>query len=213
LKVVFDRDGDTIRAHVEPSGPTLTLDQLCGEYLGQTPFESHLIQDVLEQHPEVARFHPSSLNTIRIWMYQPEPDRWEMFCASLRMGVGGMTIDNNSAGGIGNGIDVETGRMGPAILRGIDPWNGIMLKEYDVHPTTGVRIVGETMPMWPEVHSLCKRACSLFPFFEFMAVDIGMGKEHPWVVEVEGDPHSTIQAHCGQGLRPMFEPLLSRNRT
>jgi len=211
LKIVFDRDGDTIRAQVQPSGPTLTLDQLCGEYLIQTGNESYLIQDILEQHPEVARFHPSSVNTMRTWMYQPEPGRWEMFCASLRMGVDGMTIDNNSAGGIGNGIDVRTGRMGPAVLRGVDPWRGVMLREYAVHPTTGVRIDGETLPMWQEVLSLCRRACSLFPFYRFMAVDVGMGKEHPWVLEVEADPHSTVQVHCGQGLRPMFEPLLSRS--
>jgi len=110
-------------------------------------------------------------------------------------------------------IDVDTGRMGLAVRRGLDPERGVMLREYAVHPTTGVRIEGEILPMWPEVLSLCRRACSLFPFFGIMAVDVGIGKEHPWVVEVEADPHSTIQAHCGQGLRPMLEPLLSRGRS
>ncbi len=213
VNVAFGRDADTIRAHVRPSGPTLTLEELCGGYLDETRYGSYLIQAAVEQHPEVARFHPTSLNTIRAWMHQSEPDRWEMFCANLRMGVDEMTIDNSSAGGIGAVIDVETGRMGPAIRRGLNPERGVMLREYAVHPTTEARIEGEILPMWPEVLSLCRRTCSLFPFFGFMAVDVGMGKEHPWVVEVEADPHSTIQAHCGKGLRPMLEPLLRRGRS
>lgn len=210
VKVVFVRDADAIRAHVQPSGPALTLDKLCGEYLDETRFGSYLIQEVLEQHPQVARFHPTSLNTMRTWMHQSEPGRWEMFCANLRMGVGEMTIDNTSAGGIGAAIDVETGRLRPAILRGLDPERGVTLREYAEHPTTGVRIEGEIIPMWQEVLSLCRLTCSLFPFYGFMGVDVGMGKEHPWVVEVEADPHSLIQVYCGLGLRPMLEPLLRR---
>jgi hypothetical protein len=213
VKLEFQRNADAIRAHVEPSGPTLTLEALCGGYLDETRYGSFLVQDVVEQHPEVARLHPTSLNTIRAWMHQPEPDRWEMFCANLRMGVDEMTIDNNSAGGIGAVIDVETGRMGLAVRRGLDPERGVMLREYAVHPTTGVRIEGEILPTWPEVLSLCRGTCPLFPFFGFMALDVGIGKDHPWIVEVEADPHSTIQVHCGKGLRPMLEPLLSRSRS
>jgi hypothetical protein len=209
VKVSLERDGDDIRAHVLPAGPDVTLEGLCNDVLGASRFGGYLIQDVLEQHPDVARFHPSSLNTMRTWMHQPRPGRWEMYCANLRMGVNGMTIDNSSAGGIAAPIDVATGRMGPALLRGNDPDHGATLKEYASHPTTGVRIDGEVLPMWPDVLALCRRTAETFPF-AFMAVDVGMGREHPWIVEVEADPHSFIQLYCVRGLRPMLQPLLKR---
>ena len=187
---------------------TLTLEELCDSFLDEARYGGYLIQDTLVQHSHVARFHPTSLNTLRIWMHQPEPDRWEMYCASLRMGVEGMTIDNGSAGGIAAPIDIETGRLGQAILRGNDP-DGVMLQEYSAHPTTGVRIEGEVLPMWPEVQALCRRTAALFPF-GFMAVDVGMGTEHPWMVEVEADPHAFIQLYCMRGRRPIMEPLLRK---
>jgi hypothetical protein len=188
------------------------LGVFCRDYLDEARYGSYLIQDILDQHPEVARFHPQSLNTIRTWMHQAEPGRWEMYCANIRMGVGDMTIDNNSAGGIGAPVDVVSGRLGTAILRGLNPERGDTLREYAVHPTTGVRINGEILPMWQDVVALCRRTCSMFPFFGFMGVDVGMGVEHPWIVEIEADPHSVVQLYCGKGLRRMMEPLLDRAR-
>jgi len=212
VRLVFQREGDEIRARIEPSGPALSLGELCGGYLDMARHRSYLIQDVLEQHPEVARFHPASLNTIRVWMVQREPGRWEMFCAVLRMGVGEMTIDNMSAGGIGAPVDTETGRLGTAILRGLDPDRGIMLTEYAAHPTTGVRIEGEALPMWSDVVSLCARTCPVFPFYAFMGLDVGIGVDGPSIVEVEADPHSMIQLYCRVGLRPLLESLSRRRR-
>ena len=207
VKLAFESDDGTIRARIEPSGQILSLGELCSGYLDMARHGSYLIQDVVDQHPDVARFHPSSLNTARTWMTQSEPGRWEMFSAVFRMGVGEMAIDNLSAGGIGASVDIRTGRLGAALLRGLDPDRGIMLTEYPVHPTTGVRIEGETLPMWNEVFSLCARTCTVFPFYGFMGVDIGIGRDRPWVVEVEADPHSTIQVYCGVGLRRMLESL------
>jgi hypothetical protein len=212
VKLAFEREGDAVRARIDPSGPTLSLGELCGGYLDMARHGSYLIQDVVEQHPAVARFHPASLNTIRVWMVQREPGRWEMFCAVLRMGVGEMTVDNMSAGGIGAPVDTETGRLGSAILRGLDPDRGIMLTEYEAHPTTGVRIEGEALPMWSDVVPLCRRTCAVFPFYAFMGLDVGIGIDGPVIVEVEADPHSMIQLYCKVGLRPMLESLSKRRK-
>lgn len=212
VKVAFVREAGAIRAMVQPSGPSLALDELCSEYLGKTPDGSYLLQDIVEQHPEVARFHAPSLNTIRTWMYQVEPGRWKMFCANIRMGVGGKTVDNTAMGGIGTMIDIETGKLGKAVLRRQESDGETRVWEYAVHPSSGVRIEGETLPMWKEIHELCARTGSLFPFYGFMGVDVGIGREHPWVIEVEADPHSVVQLYCACGLRPMMEPLLKRNR-
>jgi hypothetical protein len=194
-------------ATIQPGGPTLTLDALCSERLVRSGHGSHLIQDVLEQHPDIARFHPHSLNTLRVWMFQRRPGHWEMGPGNLRIGVGGSTVDNTSAGGIGAVVDIDSGRLGPAILRGLDPDNGVMLEEFPAHPTTGVAIEGAVLPMWDETRALCERACAVFPFFRLMGLDVAFGVEKPWIIEVEADPHSMIQVYTGQGIGPILEEL------
>jgi hypothetical protein len=198
---------DAGSAMIQPDGPALSLEDLCTERLTGSGHGSFLIQDVLEQHPDVARFHPQSLNTLRVWMYQRQPGRWEMGPGNLRIGVDGSTVDNTSAGGIGAVVDNESGRLGPAVLRGLDPDRGVMLQEFPVHPTTGVTIDGAVLPMWAQTQDLCERACSVFPFFKLMGLDVAFGVEKPWIIEVEADPHSMIQVYTGKGIGPILDEL------
>ena len=72
---------------------------------------------LVRQHPYAAAIFPGSANTIRLltaWDYE----RSDVFVAaaahrfgSARSGV----VDNWSAGGIGAGVDIETGRLGSGI--------------------------------------------------------------------------------------------------
>jgi hypothetical protein len=66
--------------------------------------------------------------------------------------------------------------------------------------------------MWSDVVSLCGRTCSVFPFYRFMGLDVGIGANGPVIVEVEADPHSLIQLYCRVGLRPVLESLAQRAR-
>lgn len=207
FKVIFD-DESTVR--VLPDGAAMAVEALWNEHLGGDA--TYLIQEGVAQHPEVERFHPTSLNTMRAWLVRRDGGRWEMVLANLRMGVGGNVVDNTSAGGIGAPVDVATGRLGAAVMRGLDLEGGVAFEEHPAHPTTGVRIEGEQLPMWDAVKALSERACSAFPFFRLMGIDVAWGTEHPWVIEVEADPHSMIQAYCGRGLRPILDDLLRQAR-
>jgi hypothetical protein len=209
-KVKFVDESGAVAAHVQPSGPTLSLDDFVSERVAGHRDETYVIQDALEQHPDIARLHPPSVNTMRIWMYQPEPGHWEMCAANLRIGVGGSVVDNTTAGGIGAVIDLESGRLGPAVLRGLAPESGVMLQEYPVHPTTGAQIDGFRLPMWDEVRALCSRTCTLFPYYGLMGLDVACGTEHPWIIEIEADPHAMIQVYTGQGIRPFMDELMAR---
>lgn len=210
-KVCFSEESGRVVAHMQPSGPTVSIEELVARCLvGNESDPTYVIQEALVQHPDIARIHPHSVNTMRVWMYQPRPGDWRMCAGNLRIGVGGSVVDNTSAGGIGAVIDLETGRLGPAVLRGLAPEKGVLLQEYPVHPTTGEAIEGVVLPMWDQVHELCRRTCALFPFFGLMGLDVASGTEHPWIIEVEADPHAMIQVYTGQGIRPIMDELMAR---
>jgi hypothetical protein len=199
-------------ATVLPDGPTLSLGDLQREYLNHGRERSYLVQDGIAQHPGVARLHPSSVNTMRVWMFQHRDGEWQMGPNNLRMGVGGSVVDNTSAGGIGAAVDNDSGRLSAAIIRGLDPDSGVFLEEFPVHPTTGETIEGTVLPMWEEACDLCRRTCDAFSFYGLMGLDVAFGVDHPWVIEVEADPHAWIQVYVGRGIKRDIIALAGRAR-
>lgn len=70
-----------------------------------------VFQKVILQHPTLAAYNPSSVNTIRIVTYR-KPDRsLKLLYACLRFGGEGSVMDNVCAGGGYTGVDLETGRL------------------------------------------------------------------------------------------------------
>lgn len=165
----------------------------------------YLCQEFVEQHPEAARFHPASLNTVRAWLWHTPGGTWEVYAAVLRMGVGQHPTDNLCTGGIGPRIDVATGRLKPAIERHPDR------TIHHRHPTTGVPLEGAVVPMWDEAVALCRRTCAVFPFLRLMAVDIAFGLEGPLVTEVESTPDEH-QIGFDRGHGPLLEQILRQEQ-
>jgi hypothetical protein len=164
----------------------------------------YFCQGVIDQHPEIAKFNPDSLNTLRTWMFQPDPTRWEMFAAVLRMGVGKTATDNLSAGGIGPRVDVATGRLLAAIDRRPDR------PIHRTHPSTGVQIEGAHVPMWEDVVELCRRTCAITPFLRFLAVDVAFGREGLLVTEITASPDEH-QVGFDVGVGPFLRGLAARS--
>lgn len=63
----------------------------------------YVIEEVIRQHPDMASFNPSSVNTVRI-MTMIYDGNFIPLSAVLRMGVDGSRVDNCSSGGIVCGI-------------------------------------------------------------------------------------------------------------
>lgn len=68
-----------------------------------------IIQDIVQQHPELAKLCPSSVNTIRIVTYRREMEIVVIY-AVMRIGKFGSEVDNTSAGGMTCSIN-EHGRL------------------------------------------------------------------------------------------------------
>lgn len=192
-------------AQVLPDGNVVPLPQFWEQLLRTSEFGGYFCQGVVEQHPDVARYNPWSLNTVRSWMVKDDGGEWYMYAAALRMGLGRTSVDNISQGGLGSPVDVETGRLAAAIREEVDH------RPLDEHPVTGVRFAGETLPAWPEALRLCHRTAGLFPYYELVAVDVAFSTEGPMIIEVGATPDEP-QLYFQKGVRPLLSRLLERRR-
>jgi hypothetical protein len=109
------------------------------------------------------------------------------------MPTGSSSVDNFAAGGLASPIDLQTGRLGPAVYK--DPRN----PDGDVHPDSGERIAGEPVPFWSEVLALCLRTHRSFPKVATVGWDVALTTKgaklieaNPgWCVEVVQMAHGT----------------------
>ena len=68
-------------------------------------------QKLLEQHPILAKYNPTSVNTIRVVTYRDFQKRRKVLYACLRFGGEGSVMDNVCSGGGYTGVDVQTGKL------------------------------------------------------------------------------------------------------
>jgi hypothetical protein len=189
-------------AHILPGDETMPLEELWRRLADSPLFEGYFCQGVVEQHPDVARFNPWSLNTARCWLVRGDDGGWFMYDAVLRMGRGETSVDNISAGGMVSPIDIESGTLGDAVAKTLER------DVTPIHPATGVRFSGERLPMWDEAVAWCLRTAERFPF-ELIAVDVAFATDTPMIIEVGNTPDDH-QIFAGRGFGPMLEHLLAR---
>ena len=126
--------------------------------------EDCLLEQCIVACDELAAFHPSSLNTIRVVTIS-NGDRCEVFGALFRMGAHGSVIDNTHAGGVYAPINVKTGIIE---IPAIDAHNN----HYDVHPDTMKPIKGFRVPEWEQIVATCKEASKTIPDIHFAGWDL-----------------------------------------
>lgn len=155
----------------------------------------YLVEEVLCQSNEMALFHPSSINTIRISTAVDKKGEPHVVAASMRCGRGGSFVDNASSGGLFCGIDVSTGMI---ISPGIDMCNNKFL----IHPDSNVVFLGRFIPQWEELHSLALQAASLIPKLRYIGWDWVLCKDGHWELLEGNEPGgaNVTQQGVGHGL-------------
>lgn len=126
----------------------------------------YLAEEFVQSCKELAVFHPSSLNTLRVITFR-NGDRFEVFGGGLRVGNNGLCVDNAHGGGIFCEIDPESGKI---ITDGLDEYSN----SYVTHPMTGVAFKGVQIPRWKEVVELCKEASKELPFLRVVGWDVAI---------------------------------------
>lgn len=131
-----------------------------------TEHDAHILTAFVEQGPFPRSLYPDSPNTIRIvTMIDPETREPYVAAAVQRIGTSASSpVDNWSKGGIAANVDLETGELSAAVSYP----DGDRRGEHDVHPETGAKIRGRTVPSWAatveEVLAMADYLGSLTPY-------------------------------------------------
>jgi hypothetical protein len=171
------------------TGSLDTTDHFTRQHLAAVAGPGMVVEEYLKQHPDLSAFNPSSLNTLRIWVFKNRGGECTSLGGYLRIGRTGSIVDNQSAGGIVARVDQETGVLAAA-------HDGLPSHEvYAKHPDSGAQIEGEVVPMWPEARKLAEDALGIFPKLRFAGLDIAIAPDTPRVVELNVKPDLTGAAY------------------
>ncbi len=150
----------------------VTVDQLRDKVDGL-----YLLQEHIDQHPQMNYLYPSAVNTIRVVTFFIN-GKVEVFCASLRIGAKGRSVDNWAAGGIVVGVDMKTGNLtGEGLFK---PGYGGRVTN---HPDTGVKLDGFQIPFF---HEGVKKVCELHSYLygiHSVGWDVAITPNGPTIIE------------------------------
>lgn len=160
-----------------------------------------MFEELIEQDPSMAAWHPSSVNTIRVPSIRTK-NGCKIILPLFRTGKNGNLVDNcHNDGGLMSVPDAETGVI---ITDGYDIYNNIV----EAHPNSGIHFKGWQVPRWDElVKTASELHSSLPPKHKYVGFDFALTPKG-WVV-VEGNwgnfPH---QVCVGYGIREEYERLM-----
>lgn len=197
--VVTGRDGSGFRRHngmpVRPEDLRQHVsDILSGMYsLGGRP-DRAIVQQRVRLHPAFDAIAFQGIPDVRVILYQGEPAM-----AMLRLPTkqsGGRA--NLHQGGIGAGVDLETGTTHHAVQ-----CNRVV----HIHPDTGHGLVGARVPCWDDVLSMSRRVAAAVGL-GYLGVDMVVDADDgPLLLEANARPGLAIQIANGAGLLPRLKSI------
>src|SRR5947209_8236114 len=172
-------------------------DILSGMYsLGGRPDQA-LLQQRVRLHPTFEAIAYKGIPDVRVVLYRNEPAM-----AMLRL----PTKESNGRanlhqGGIGTGIDLASGLTHHAVQRN---------RFVDLHPDTGLPVVGLRVPHWGEILEMSQRVAEAVGL-GYVGVAIVVDAERgPLLLEANARPGLAIQIANGRGLMPQLEAIDAR---
>lgn len=159
---------------------------------------SCILEEPIRQREEMARFHPESINTIRIVTARINGQP-ELVQTSVRMGVGSSVVDN---GCLSSSVDLQSGII-------TTPGRAAHSKGlYLFHPDTGMQILGSQIPEWGKLLEQTMEQFSHFPRQRVIGWDMAYSDAGWIVVEANAIPDIQILAGNGIGMRRVLEEII-----
>lgn len=145
-----------------------------------------IVQEIVQQHKELAKYHPDSLNTIRIVTLQIG-DGYKVLNSILRMGVNKSKVDNYSAGGVIANIDKD-GNLYPETVQSSG-------KKIRFHPNSKIQFEGEKIPFFESIVNDAIMQHKRIPYFRMVSWDYSLSIEGKPVL-IEGNyPSGQLDLH------------------
>ena len=165
-----------------------------------------ILEHAIVQHPDMAKLHPSSVNSMRI-VTDVVGDDVLIAYIIVKIGRGGGCCDNTGRGGMLCRVDEKTGKIRSVATD--DYFN--VFKE---HPDTGVVFEGYQLPMVPEAIALAKEAAKVLPQMRHVGWDVAITPDGPVIIEGNEYPGTDLcqlAPHYPekQGLWPYYKKILN----
>lgn len=134
-----------------------------------------VVEEVVSQHPDMAAFNPTSVNTVRLYTICDDGGNVDYVNAYVRFGNGGI-VDNYSSGGFECGVDPKTGVINTnAICK-----TG---EEFESHPITGIKFKGFQIPLWEDALARTREALLSIDGINFVGWDVAIAPDHSVLIE------------------------------
>ena len=154
----------------------------------------YIAQRIVRQHPDLARIHPQSLNSIRVITFHFQGEI-HLLSAQLRMGSGDAKVDNVSSGGCACAIK-EDGWLFDRSVNRKSEW-------FYEHPS-GLKFSEIRVPNYDKVRETAVRLHQAMPYFDIIGWDFSVCEDgEPLLVEFNVMPDQN-QIGCGM---PTFGDL------
>lgn len=138
------------------------------------------VEEALRQHEALSRLYPLSVNSMRVvtLLTGSEKEGWSSHCvyAVQKIGNSGKFVDNLENGGMFCPVDQETGR-----LTGVGHTSA--LETIEVHPVSGIELIGYQIPYVKEAIELCKKAALKEPRMRLLGWDVCITPHGPAIIE------------------------------
>ena len=156
-----------------------------------------ILEEVVQQDEQMARWNDTSVNTIRVHSFRVN-NKIYFLNSILRVGRKGAVVDNHGAGGLIAEIDNETGTV-------ITPGYDKKCHLYHQHPDSGCSIEGEQIPRWNELIKLAEEAHLALPsYHRYVAWDMALSKTGWVLIEGNWGQFTTLQITSRRGYKKDF---------
>lgn len=145
-----------------------------------------LLQAVVPQHSDVAKFSNTSVNTIRVMTLYTKSEEAFIASAFMRFGVGKSFVDNWSAGGVAVGVNHHLGTLKE---RAYNKHGEVFLK----HPGTDIPFNGFQIPFWEQVVEMSTKVQTFCHFHKLLGLDIAITPNGPVLIEINAQPDTITQ--------------------
>ncbi len=155
-----------------------------------------IIESRITQHAGMQELSPLGLADVRVIMCDDlpvmsmtrVPTRQSEGKANLHQGALGVAID------IASGVTTHARFLGQSV---------------ELHPDSGIPLIGRTLPFWPEVLELAQRAARAVPL-KYLGVDISISPDGPQLLEINVRPGLEIQNVNGRGMLSVLQAMTKK---
>jgi hypothetical protein len=153
----------------------------------------HVVTEYAESHPYAKNVFSGAGNSLRLVMLRDGRNGPPFVVAAThRFGTSrSAPVDNWSSGGISVGVDVKTGVMQQAAVRGA----GRAVAWVDRHPETRGQIAGVTVPFWGDILAEVRRLAEAMPGVHFAGWDVIVTPQGFTIVEANNRSAVVLQMH------------------